>query len=569
MLYPFCATLDVSSNHIYSLTKGTFSLLSNLLYLDVRKNQISVLVAGFLDGLIKLREIFLTQNPILTIEPNSFTSNVGIFADMKDLDLSGLKLQQLDNGVFNGLKLNKLNISFNSINCIEYNVFKLFPQLEKLDVRENSLSPWAWISFQPLQNLNYFAGDDVIFCCHLHWLRDDNCFSSRGNIFSSCSDFVTDGSIRICLWIFLCITWFGGAFALFSYLKNKSDIRHDEVFYEIMLISSIGMSIYTLFTSAFDVYYRGKYIDHDYHFRTGYTCIIIGAIATVSFYMIVFTSFFYSLKPFLNQQINSSKYIYSSCILALSIALTISIICTQSGYHILSSTSACLSIPHISTFHTDMSIDNVTIISLHSTICFVILTIILLRIRPIAKNKQTSSMWENIVLVTVRWQVFTLLCFLTAGYYHIYSSKGLSPSSQLWFAWFVFPLFSINLPVVYMCYTWYYTKKMKVNPTIVKSSAMSAADNRINIWDNPDTLVNGLMSEKTSMLLLSNRHGIYKTLRAYTDETNGIKMKQLLMIVRSVCFALDQIELRGLKVGAFSDDTIQLYISKEVCIISI
>ncbi|XP_067657299.1 adhesion G protein-coupled receptor A3-like [Haliotis asinina] len=114
-------------------------------YLDLKKNQLTILRNGSFIGLSKLTKLNLSHNQITIIEPGAFAG----LESLRRLDLSWNQIGTISSSMFTGLpKLEKLFLSRNRINTIPEGTFNDLTALKRIDF-----------------NSEYLRCD-----CHLSWM---------------------------------------------------------------------------------------------------------------------------------------------------------------------------------------------------------------------------------------------------------------------------------------------------------------------------------------------------------------------------------------------------------------
>ncbi|XP_045188915.2 adhesion G protein-coupled receptor A3-like isoform X2 [Mercenaria mercenaria] len=106
------------------------------IYLDLSKNEISVLRKESFSQLSDLQRLDLSHNRITLIEPGAFEG----LSELRRLDLSNNNLGSINGSIFSGLpNLQKLMLSFNKLNTIPDGTFSDLPALRRLDFQSDYL----------------------------------------------------------------------------------------------------------------------------------------------------------------------------------------------------------------------------------------------------------------------------------------------------------------------------------------------------------------------------------------------------------------------------------------------
>ena len=132
--------LDLSDNVITEVgdnLRVSGAVFPRLQTLILRNNRITSLKVTMFEAMDSLKGLDLTENPIHTIEPSTFSS----MHKLQDLFIQGsLHLQSLENGTFRGLRhLRHLRLNNNQISRIEQKAFHGLHRLEILEMNSNRL----------------------------------------------------------------------------------------------------------------------------------------------------------------------------------------------------------------------------------------------------------------------------------------------------------------------------------------------------------------------------------------------------------------------------------------------
>ncbi|KAF2906149.1 hypothetical protein ILUMI_00029 [Ignelater luminosus] len=135
--------LNMTNNSIKHIPNGAFQGLVSLRYLDLSHNNIEKIdnkTHGLLDDCLSLEKVNLSYNKISFITRKTFPSNPYIPYKLNEIDLSynSMPLITFDL-VFGTAKLEKLNLSHNSITDIRRYVLGNLTRLKSLDLSYNTL----------------------------------------------------------------------------------------------------------------------------------------------------------------------------------------------------------------------------------------------------------------------------------------------------------------------------------------------------------------------------------------------------------------------------------------------
>lgn len=186
--------LNITRNNI-SLKGSEFSSLSSLEVLNLKLNGIKEIPVKQFSGLTKLREVYLDENQISSIDKKTFAENVELkivslssndiaelhyktFASLTslvELDLSLNRLTSLRMKLFerNG-KLEQLHLIDNHLKFVESNIFESLTSLARADFEGNPCVS-DWIIPTDIKKLNETINESckVDKDTELRWLREE------------------------------------------------------------------------------------------------------------------------------------------------------------------------------------------------------------------------------------------------------------------------------------------------------------------------------------------------------------------------------------------------------------
>ncbi|GAB6027508.1 Leucine-rich repeat neuronal protein 1 [Chamberlinius hualienensis] len=143
--------LDLSSNKFHSLGRDDiFNNLSELVYLNLAKNELTSIIRDVFNGLIQLKVLILSENKIAYIYPQAFE---GLTA-LTTLNLGKNSLSSVDPEMFYGLlRLKELHLYENKIRLINSATFRSLIRLEHLSLYGNRIKTIASDGFWGLDSL--------------------------------------------------------------------------------------------------------------------------------------------------------------------------------------------------------------------------------------------------------------------------------------------------------------------------------------------------------------------------------------------------------------------------------
>lgn len=134
--------LDLSSNNIRKIPKGSFTGLQNLQYLNLKNSTIFYIDIGSFDGLTSLKFLSLERNPFpnRTFCPEVFAG----LRNLEELELAYCAITHLPLDIFKRLpSLRRLDLNRNQIKTIDSVVFSPLTRLEWINLSWNMLSAWS------------------------------------------------------------------------------------------------------------------------------------------------------------------------------------------------------------------------------------------------------------------------------------------------------------------------------------------------------------------------------------------------------------------------------------------
>ncbi|CAG2192079.1 unnamed protein product [Mytilus edulis] len=280
--FTYLADFKLFNCSINKIMPYSFEKLMNLLHLDLSNNKLKVLQSYTFYGLTKLVTLILKDNLMLVlIEPNAFMS----LPNVKDLELSGTRIKTLFNGTFNGLdNLETFNITGNGLTTVEENVFDGHVSLLTIDLTQNDVTKFSHGIFSRLSHLKKMKTDSYIFCClKPESVSAENCFPKMDE-FSSCSNLMRNGVLRVCLWVIAINALIGNIGVIIYRIinKNKTLYMANWLFIMNLGVSDMLMGVYLGIIAVADMYYSGNYILHDREWRDSLVCKFAGILAAIS-----------------------------------------------------------------------------------------------------------------------------------------------------------------------------------------------------------------------------------------------------------------------------------------------
>ena len=166
--------LRLDDREITALTADDFAGLSNLTYLDLRRNYVEILPEGVFDDLTNLEKLYLGSPFLREVPDDAFANSPNLeeldlyaspltrapaawFAkrtSLKRVNLGGMKLTELPDDPFEGLSnLEWLHLAGNDLTDLPDGTFDGLTNLEELDLEHNPLNRASAVWFEDLSSL--------------------------------------------------------------------------------------------------------------------------------------------------------------------------------------------------------------------------------------------------------------------------------------------------------------------------------------------------------------------------------------------------------------------------------
>lgn len=149
--------LDLSYNHIVSITADHLRRLQSLKQLNLTNNDIGELPYDLFTDVRSLVELNLSSNQLKSIVSSSSISDYGLFINLNELlvlDLAKNSINDLPRQAFNGLSsLIQLSLAHNKLYVVPFQIFKHLKNIELLDLSGNRLKSFLDNFFTPNKKL--------------------------------------------------------------------------------------------------------------------------------------------------------------------------------------------------------------------------------------------------------------------------------------------------------------------------------------------------------------------------------------------------------------------------------
>ncbi|XP_066019675.1 G-protein coupled receptor GRL101-like [Pocillopora verrucosa] len=270
--------LDLSNNGVEDLPQEIFSNLTSLTTLLLSNNQIRNLPPTIFANLTNITTIKIEENKLKELHPKQFRGLV----KLSDLYLSRNKLGYFPHGIFKGLKkLLIIEILENEMTQVSIDNFKDIKQLKILYMQYNKMREIPYGFFDMLKDIQRVSLDTNLMCCHMH-KEDADCAFTYNDDFANCESMFKNSAPRKSIWVIGVFSLIGAVFVITWRVIFKEKNVVQSIMLLHLAVSDGLMGIYLLSLGTKDLLWRGEYYLHDFQWRSGLSCQIIGAISLLS-----------------------------------------------------------------------------------------------------------------------------------------------------------------------------------------------------------------------------------------------------------------------------------------------
>ena len=325
--------------------------LGNLQILDAGNNLIQSVTVDFIQYLTNLKEIHLSDNPIVKITVEDVTLR---HTFLKKIDLSQTSLTEFDCELFSGFPaIRDFNFSHCGTVKISKNVFACFTYLNQLDVRGTKIVQDYFSLTERLQYIETVFSDDYRHCCPVAMpvvQRKAMCLAPFSG-FSSCSYLLRLQLHRTCLWVLAALSCLGNACCLgVKHLIPQSiNSISVEIFIFNLVLASIIMNIYLCLVIVADLRFHGDFLIHERDWIESLDCRVAAFLALMSSQASCLTVFLVSVDRHMAICFNSwrfhKKSAWVACLFLLLVAALLYLPFLVSFDYRSSMTNLCIPVP--------------------------------------------------------------------------------------------------------------------------------------------------------------------------------------------------------------------------------
>ena len=326
--------------------------LGNLQRLDVSSNSIQSLDTSFFGDLPSLKEIVLSNNPLVKFTNQDVSMKHTV---LQKMDISSTHLPEFDCGVFSTFPM---TTSFNFSQCgtvkITNSMFSCFTYLTELDVRGTDIVQNEPSLLGKMQHIETVFSDNYRHCCSIVMPSVQHevlCLAPLSG-FSSCSDLVRSQVLQAYLWIMTILSFVGNPCCLLARRRHDKNPPGPtvDIFLYSLLVSNLIMGMYLCIIVVADLRFHENFLLHERDWVKSHCCRIAGFLALLSTEASSLVVFLLSVDRLVAISFSSKrlqrKSAWLTCLLSWLIAALLTSVCMvlsdgESG----GTTNLCITVP--------------------------------------------------------------------------------------------------------------------------------------------------------------------------------------------------------------------------------
>ncbi|KAJ8026517.1 hypothetical protein HOLleu_31366 [Holothuria leucospilota] len=476
----------------------------------------------------------------------------------------------------------------------------LFPFLLSLDLSGNKNLKNAFGSpFLHLNKLRHFHSDRFYYCCLLSESASlKECLPTQGD-FSSCSDLIRNGLLRIAMWILGSSALCGNLAVIVwrvirqGILKRRKRNPVQALLVVNLAIADLLMGCYMLFMAIADVHFRGIYALFSDQWQTSFLCRFAGFLSTLSsvssvmfLTVISFDRYLNVVFPFSRRHLRLKSALVVACGVWMIVALIGVLPALIYGGAYYGRSSVCLALPitaqRLDGWYFSFFVFIVLTLFLFLIIAFCYTSIFIVarqsskefRNNAIFDTQQKEEQLQMALKVAflvgtdfVCWVPIIFMGFLS------FTSSAVSGGVYAWTAVFVLPINSSLNPYLYTFLveraSWSYKEKATASTLSTRTTTdvppqaypliqqISYQSQKENITGESDVLKAALVSLRTTRLLTPLLSDKYKKLilsSLMTSSAFTVTETDKEDIFMDLTKALDYLHSLGVTHGDVSED---------------
>ncbi|XP_078683343.1 relaxin receptor 1-like [Branchiostoma floridae x Branchiostoma belcheri] len=287
--------LELRLNHIHAVVgEGIWNNMPLLAYVDLDSNFLSSLESfrGYRNFAATL-ELVVRNNSIEVVAARDLAE----LTQIDGLDLSENKIVKFPSGVFRNLSaLEKLNISFNPLQVLQWDLFDGLEKLGSLDLRGIMAQNMSLRLFRPLRKLKYIYFSQFRYCGFAPRVR--RCTPNTDG-FSTFENLLANFVLRMSVWVVAIVTCVGNTSVMIGRSIMKHENKVHSLFIRNLCASDLIMGIYLLVIGSKDFMYRNAYNKYSQQWKESLGCQITGFLGMLSAEVTVLLLTYMSVERFL------------------------------------------------------------------------------------------------------------------------------------------------------------------------------------------------------------------------------------------------------------------------------
>ncbi|XP_078603350.1 relaxin receptor 1-like [Branchiostoma floridae x Branchiostoma japonicum] len=309
--------LFLNNNQLQVLNAQAFYGLHSLTWLELRWNRIHAVVGeGIWDNMPMLGILDLESNLLSSLEMfrgyRNFAATLVVrnnsievidelalaeLTQLHGLDLSENKIAKFPNGVFRNLSaLDLLNISFNPLQVLQWNLFDGLEKLGSLDLRGIVAHNMSFRLFRPLRKLEHIYFSEFRYCGFAPRVR--RCTPNTDGI-STFENLLANFVLRMSVWVVAIVTCVGNTSVMIGRSIMKHENKVHSLFIRNLCASDLIMGMYLLVIGTKDYMYRNAYNEHSQQWKESLGCQVTGFLGMLSAEVTVLLLTYMSVERFL------------------------------------------------------------------------------------------------------------------------------------------------------------------------------------------------------------------------------------------------------------------------------
>ena len=276
----YLSVLDMSFCNVLEIPSDFFLSMRNILYLDMRYNNLQMIKQEMFIYLHRLRTLLLDgNNEIYSIESRAF---VGLLS-LEQFELSRVSINYISKDAFQSLTVTTFALSQCTIDSADNEAFNGL-SVSNMYLNDTKIHFFQDDIFKGLEITHNLVTSAFKFCCiRPANFPEENCYP-RQDEFSSCSDLMRNSVLRSLLWVIGLFSLLGNAASLmyrFVYDRQRLTLGYG-IFVTNLAIADFLMGMYLIIVASVDLAFRGIYFYHDESWRSSFWCKMAGVLSTVS-----------------------------------------------------------------------------------------------------------------------------------------------------------------------------------------------------------------------------------------------------------------------------------------------